>query len=73
MFVILIFSRHEDVAFLDKRHEKSFLCYQLNCECVTMKEKTIDLKNYMENGTVFKRTAVRGIIRKNEQIPEDNL
>lgn len=30
-----------------------------------MQEKIIDLKNYIENGTVFRRTAVRGIIRKN--------
>lgn len=29
-----------------------------------MKELTIDLKNYIENGTVFKRTAVRGIIER---------
>ena len=29
-----------------------------------MIEKTIDLNNYIENGTVFRRTAVRGIIRK---------
>ncbi len=28
----------------------------------TMKELTLDLKNYKENGSVFKRTAVRGII-----------
>lgn len=41
------------------------------CESIskagTMTEKTIDLKNYIENGTVFKRTAVRGIIRRNGQ------
>lgn len=29
-----------------------------------MKEMTIDLKNYIENGTVFRRTAVRGIIQR---------
>lgn len=29
-----------------------------------MQEKIIDLNNYIENGTVFRRTAVRGIIRK---------
>ena len=32
-----------------------------------MTEKTIDLKNYIENGTVFRRTAVRGIIQRNGQ------
>lgn len=30
-----------------------------------MEELIIDLKNYAEGGTVFKRTAVRGIIRRN--------
>lgn len=29
-----------------------------------MKKIVIDLKNYIENGSVFKRTAVRGIIKK---------
>jgi 8-oxo-dGTP pyrophosphatase MutT (NUDIX family) len=29
-----------------------------------MKELSIDLKNYVEDGSVFKRTAVRGIIQK---------
>ena len=29
-----------------------------------MKERIIDLKNYIENGSVFKRTAVRGIIER---------
>ena len=29
-----------------------------------MKEMTIDLKNYAENGTVFRRTAVRAIIQR---------
>lgn len=32
-----------------------------------MQEKIIDLKNYIESGTVFTRTAVRGIIRKDGQ------
>lgn len=30
-----------------------------------MRELVIDLENYIEGGTVFKRTAVRGIIRRN--------
>lgn len=30
-----------------------------------MKELSLDLKNYIENGSVFKRTAVRGLICKN--------
>lgn len=30
-----------------------------------MIELTIDLKNYIENGSVFKRTAVRGLIKRN--------
>lgn len=34
-------------------------------ETYSMKETTIDLRNYTENGTVFRRTAVRGIIRRN--------
>ncbi len=29
-----------------------------------MKELTIDLHNYLEGGSVFKRTAVRGVIQK---------
>lgn len=33
-------------------------------ETYNMKEMTIDLKNYTENGTVFRRTAVRGIIQR---------
>lgn len=42
---------------------KKRLCVT-NCKGGTMIEKTIDLNNYTENGTVFRRTAVRGIIRK---------
>lgn len=30
-----------------------------------MRELVIDLENYIEGGTVFKRTAVRGMIRRN--------
>lgn len=30
-----------------------------------MKNLSLDLKNYIENGSVFKRTAVRGLICKN--------
>lgn len=33
-----------------------------------MKTLTIDLKDYRENGTVYHRTAVRGIIRKNGKL-----
>lgn len=29
-----------------------------------MKELTLDLKNYKDGGTIFKRTAVRGIIKR---------
>lgn len=32
-----------------------------------MKEMAIDLKNYIENGTIFRRTAVRGIIQRDGQ------
>lgn len=32
-----------------------------------MKELNLDLKNYIENGSVFKRTAVRGIICRNNK------
>lgn len=32
-----------------------------------MKEILIDLKNYKDNGSVFKRTAVRGIIQKDNK------
>ena len=33
-----------------------------------MKKLTVDLKDYRENGTVYHRTAVRGIIRKGETL-----
>lgn len=32
-----------------------------------MKKITIDLKNYIENGSVFKRTAVRGIVKRDDK------
>lgn len=32
-----------------------------------MKELTIDLNNYKKNGSVFRRTAVRGIIKRNDK------